>query len=275
MKFADLVASLKPLAQAPLLQKEMGGRIASGVGAPHGYVEPTLELVEDAPTARVVLIQAAGAVGKSAAARALASRLNWPLVRAEKAQVGSFSLTGLLHSALGSEYLTAVDTGRAGVIIDALDEAHLKAGTSNLLEFLENVRTVAESEARDGRSASIILFSRVDTAELIRISFDDANTPLAVMSLSFFEKSAAEKFIENHLTRRHDEVQDPKVKSLYNVARAWQVPYGQLRDLRISQVMSRLVGGARGRYCEVLGSGRRLCGVRSCTRGNRGVLGRR
>ena len=110
-----------------------------------GYVPPTLSAAVWPAGASVVLVRRLCAVGKSAAAVAIAHELNWPIVLAEKAQVGSYSLSGLIQDAMGfgDTYIADVAAGRAGVVIDSLDEAHFRAGTENFLAFIDNVWKVS------------------------------------------------------------------------------------------------------------------------------------
>ncbi|WP_433273818.1 hypothetical protein ACQPZA_23550 [Pseudonocardia xinjiangensis] len=203
---------------------------------PSGYVWPNVRSLNDSEIAHVVLVIAAGAVGKSTAARALAAKLNWPLVDAAKAQVGSYSLSGLLHDALGfeSSYMSDVATGKAGVVIDALDEGHLKAGTSNFQEFLENICKLAGS---NHTSSSIILFSRPDTAEIVKLFLKESNTNHSVMQLDFFTYSQACDFLDSRLNELHQKHPEKD----YGIAQQHPKAYAELRDLRLREIAQALL----------------------------------
>ncbi|GGN18572.1 hypothetical protein GCM10011609_69560 [Lentzea pudingi] len=205
---------------------------------PEGYVWPGLRDVNTADRARVVLIEAAGAVGKTAAATALASALNWPLVDAAKAQVGSYSLSGLIHDALGfeSNFLSEVAIGRAGVIVDALDEAHLKAGTTNFYAFLENVRRLADGAA-ESPSPNVILFSRPDTAELVRTFFAESGAPLSSVAIAFFDHSQACGFVISYIANQDRLFPDRD----YGHALRNMEALNDLRDLRMKEIASALL----------------------------------
>ncbi|MGN6250269.1 MAG: hypothetical protein ACTHNS_00480 [Marmoricola sp.] len=200
-----------------------------------GYVPPTLTESDWPSGATVVLVEAAGAVGKSAAALAIASQLNWPLVRAEKAQVGSYSLSGLIQDAtgFGSNYIAEVANGTAGVVIDSLDEAHFRAGSDNFLAFLDNVWKVAGTASTSpDRRPSIVLLSRSDTAELVRLAFLDAGVPLAHVGLDFFDRDGAERFIKAYMAQRFSETKRPE----YNLPLASPGPFERLRNARMKQI---------------------------------------
>lgn len=196
------------------------------------FVAPPIEQVDGDTGANAVLIQAAGAVGKSTLAAALSRDLGWPLVHAEKAQVGSYSLSGLIHGAFGfeSDFLQQFAAGDVGLVVDALDEAHLRAGTPNFLAFLENVRDLALSTR--GGSRNLILLSRSETAQLIRLSFQEGSVPLEVDQIDLFARNSANALIDKYLEARYDETR----KAGYNVARAFPAPFERLRDLRLKQL---------------------------------------
>lgn len=203
---------------------------------PPGYVWPNLREIDNPHVANVVLIVAAGAVGKSAAARALAARLRWPLVDAAKAQVGSYSLSGLLHDSLGFEsgYMSEIVTGKAGVIVDALDEGHLRAGTSNFEEFMDNIRKLAGS---DHGKSTVVVFSRPDTAEIVKLFMEEKQTRYAVLQLDFFSYEQACAFLDSHL----DELHHRSPGKNYQIARQHPKAYADLRDLRLREIAQALL----------------------------------
>lgn len=210
---------------------------------PH-YVVPELVSVQNPSDAHVLLIEAAGAVGKSVAAQYLSSRLRWPLVHTNRAQVGHYSLSGLIQDALGpgSDFFVSLAGGHAGLVIDALDEAHLRAGTQNLFAFLDNVASLAKSVAVEG--IKIVLLSRIDTAEFVKLKFEDAGQPLAVASLSFFSQEATESYVTHYLARRAEETNDP----IYRVPQANPQPFGRLLNYRIRQLASSLLHNTNADY---------------------------
>jgi len=206
--------------------------------APEGYVWPNLHSWSFSENARVVLIEAAGAVGKTAAAASLAERLHWPLINAAQAQVGSYSLTGLLHDAFGldSPFLGDLVGGRSGVVIDALDEAHLRAGTTNFQAFLENVNKVADRRHAD--LPNVVLFSRPDTADLIRASFEELGSPISSATIDFLDYHQACGFILSYMQRKSRS----GASSHYRVAEQHAEKFAELRDVRMAEIATVLLG---------------------------------
>lgn len=235
MQFQDFLKRLPQMSSPIELAVAQGDALDSQPEPIPGYVPPTFT-ESDWPTgATVVLVEAAGAVGKTAAALAVASQLNWPLVRAEMAQVGSYSLSGLIQdgTGFGSSYIADIAAGSAGVVIDSLDEAHFRAGTENFLAFLDNVWKVSGSAAPHGaRPPSVVLMSRSDTAELVRLAFMDAEVPLAHVGLDFFDRDGAERFIKAYMAQRFSDTRRPE----YNLPLASPGPFERLRDRRMNQI---------------------------------------
>jgi hypothetical protein len=242
MRLSDLTSRLPANAQPPRLVTDVGAAFEVPASSPAGYVEPDLIIKQWPVGASVLLIEAAGAVGKSSAAAALATTLKWPLVRAERARVGSHSLSGIIQDALGftSTYIQQIATGTAGVVVDSLDEAHFKVGTDNFLAFMENVASVSGAATVRGEAGpSILLLSRADTAEYVRLYFEDANFSLAHAQIDFFDRVSTNKYIDCYLRGRYTKTSRPE----YNVSLAWPKPFEKLRDDRIQQMGTVMLGG--------------------------------
>ncbi|MFG1605883.1 hypothetical protein [Actinoplanes sp. NPDC049265] len=211
--------------------------LTADVHVPPGYVWPDLRDWIFPEGSRILLIEAPGAVGKSAAANALAATLNWPLIDAAHAQVGSYSLSGLIQDALGfnSPFIGEVMAGRAGLVIDALDEAHLKAGTANFLAFLDNVRKLAGRGSGEG--LSIVLLSRPDTAELVELFFASEGAPLANAKVSFFSYEQALSYIHSFMARMHEQYPGRD----YDSAVKYPGPFEELAQSRMREIASALL----------------------------------
>lgn len=240
MRFDDFTSRFTSLEHKVRADSYRGSAFEAAPELVPGFVPPELETDDWDQSSRVVLVEAAGAVGKSATAAALADRLNWPLIHAERAQVGSYSLSGLLSDALGfdASFMQMVARGEAGIVIDALDEAHLRAGTANFLSFLKNISQLAAAPGYSDRPPTIVLFSRVDTAEIIRYFMEDEGLRIANVRIKFFARDSAFAFIENFLASRWRDTGRPE----YHIAMAQPIPFRKLRDLRLRQ-LARVVTG--------------------------------
>lgn len=133
---------------------------------PERYVWPDLEIEEAPQRGAVLLVTAPGAMGKSSAARAIASISRAPLIDLAKLPIGSDSLTGLLTRVLGwgqaPGFVERLRSGRASLVLDSLDEAQLAAGRTHFLAFMRNVaELVAGAEGRH----QVVIFGRRDTME--------------------------------------------------------------------------------------------------------------
>ena len=218
-------------------------------GTPAGFVSPDLLLPGDHQRKRVLLVEAAGAVGKSSTAAALAAMLGWPLVTAERAQVGSYSLSGLLQTAFGltSPFIHDMARGVTGVIVDSLDEAHLKAGTQNFLAFLDDVARLARAGEADG--IRLILMSRPDTADIVELALEELGVPYSRSAIAMFTRSQANSFIEEYLRLRYAERRAPE----YNVPLSHPTPFRALRDSRFNELEALFSGGDGTVAADLLG----------------------
>lgn len=243
---AELASSLQALDTPPPAVNDTKGALRIEGSVSDSYIWPNLREWKSEPTARVCLIEAPGAVGKSAAAAAMAATLRWPLVDAAKAQVGSYSLSGLIQDALGfnSPYIGEVVAGTAGVIVDALDEAHLKAGTANFLAFLENI--VKLSGEPGAGAPCIVLFSRPDTADIVQEYFKQEFMPLTTATIDFFSQEQAKAYVSSYMKARAIERPDKD----YDVAEKYPIPFQVLLDKRMAEIASTLLadGSTEGEY---------------------------
>ena len=233
--FHDLARSLTPYFNKLQILDDSICALKFVDDVPVGYVWPNVRATT-IEGARIVLVVAAGAVGKSAAAVALAGSLKWPLVDAAKAQVGSYSLSGLLHDALGfeSNYIAEVASGRAGIIVDALDEAHLRAGTMNFQAFLDNITKIAGT---GHQNTTIVAFSRPDTAEIVKLFLEETGTAYSLLDIDFFEHGQACDYLESRLAKLHYEHPGRN----YNVAVRSASGYARLRDERMREIARTLL----------------------------------
>lgn len=158
------------------------------------YVPARLSLNEnltgDIDGARVILISAPGAVGKSVLARELSNKTGSIYLDLSKASsiAGNYVIGGLANK----DILSAWNSGSVGLIIDSLDEARLRVTQDSFEDFLLDVSKVSKRNKNP-----IIIFGRVGIIEeawLILSEIHNINCP--VFDIEFFNESEATDFIE-------------------------------------------------------------------------------
>ncbi len=167
------------------------------------FVAPTLTNVwQSEPKPSVVLVSARGAVGKTTFAGELASKAGadlWPL---GKFQVGHQFLEGALAAAYGdksySQVARELREGKRLVVLDGLDEAWLHAGQRNFDAFLDSLfKRFIEA----GERPSLLVLGRPLAAGYTADRLFDANVSFEWYEIDYFDRSSAERFIENYLDR--------------------------------------------------------------------------
>jgi len=199
------------------------------------FVEP--ELIEERPLASgitsVVLLAAPGAVGKSTLAAELAFQLGAPLWDLSKIQVGSHTFAGTILEAYGFEAtgeMKRFQEGRCLLVIDALDEAQVRAGGQNFDAFLADL---ADKLKGKRERPVLVLLARSDTADWIDLMFEEAKVPLARYKIAYFDQQSAETFIDRRLdARRSSDRQKP-------AHRQQRQPFSEARD-ELFQLVYRL-----------------------------------
>ena len=171
------------------------------------YVQPSFENVKTNnkistlnPT--FMLFSAPGAVGKSSLAKHIANRfgaLYWDLA---EVKVGTNSFAGSILSAVGaskySKFIGDLSLGKVLLTIDAFDEAEIISGRRMLGDFLKDI-----SECLDvGKTPSVLLFSRTETAQFIASFCADNSIPLIHYEIGFFDDSRAIKFVESFVKNK-------------------------------------------------------------------------
>jgi hypothetical protein len=121
-----------------------------------------------------------------------------------KFQVGHQFLEGALATAYGDELYSQVSRelreGKRLVVLDGLDEARLHAGERNFDAFLDSlIRRLGEA----GERPSILILGRPLAASYTADRLLDANVNFAWYEIDYFDRSSAERFIENYLERGH------------------------------------------------------------------------
>jgi hypothetical protein len=168
------------------------------------FVEPDLRIEYPAEHGKtsVILLAAPGAVGKSTFAAELAHRtgaLYWDL---SKFQVGSQTFSGSILHAYDFEatgVLKRFQNGDFLFVLDALDEAQVRAGTQNFDAFLADLVTALE---KPRVKPVMVLLARSDTADWIDLVLQEAHVPLARYQIEFFDHGRATEFLAKRLDER-------------------------------------------------------------------------
>ena len=172
-------------------------RLNTFVEAPLGVAE---EFGHDS-AAKIHLVSAPGAVGKSTLAREIAARTGAVLVDLARADaVGAGSITGgLAWSGIFEEFLA----GTVALLIDGLDEARIRVTRDSFEAFLHDILQLADS----GRKP-ITLFGRTSAIEDAWLHFADIGIEPTVLEIGFHERETAFEFVTlqvEHLRRERDE----------------------------------------------------------------------
>lgn len=201
------------------------------------FVEPGL--VEGSAivpgTTSVLILSAPAAVGKTTLAKEIARRTKAPLWDLAKLQVGSHSFLGTLTASVGAaalaDVLDRLGAGRFLVVLDALDEAHLRAGTGNFDAFLEEVAQLCKApRARP----VLVLLARAENAEDAATWFELQEVPFAHFQVDFFDQPRANEFID----RRLDSLFDQRERR--RAHRVHRGPFCEARDVVFQRVFDLL-----------------------------------
>lgn len=240
ISLSDLLKTVPIASDLPSV-KAVRGVEKVEAGNPY-FVEPTLSLETECTAPSLILIAAPAAVGKSTVAREIARRQNAPYWDLAKFRVGTNTFTGTLGQSYGAQYgtvLTELAAGNFLLVIDALDEAHVRAGTEALEEFLDDlVNQTLQPRARP----TVILLGRVDTVDFAEhLYLSESKVPYSRYKLDYFDHARALDFIDKHLDRKRAEDggkvlhRDPQRRSDFEVARddLFQLVYDLLaRDVK-------------------------------------------
>ena len=148
----------------------------------------------DPATSPLILVSAAGAVGKSTLARQIASATGAVYVDLAKADpVGGNTLSGGL---VKSRLLTEWEANSATVLIDGLDEARLRVTQDGFNAFIEDVAYLTKE-----RSTPTVLFGRTGAIQEAWLLLADV-VPVTVLEIGYYTPELAVEFAMAHLRRR-------------------------------------------------------------------------
>lgn len=223
IKFKSLVPKDNASGTLSIVQSKHGLAYIRDVN--QEFIPPDITERESAGTGgpKVIIVSAAGAVGKSTFARELAVQTAspyWDLSLAKP--VGQKSLTGTLVQSFGpaniSKALSSLAAGKMSIVIDALDESRVKVTEDAFLAFLQDIADTALT----GAGLQFVLFGRTQISELSWLALTEAGVPTALFDIERFTRQQANQYIEKRVTRKFESAQR-MVKFL--------IPFAQARDL--------------------------------------------
>lgn len=149
--------------------------------------------------ARIVLISAVGATGKTTFAKELSFQLKCPIVDLGCSEVmGGNSLTGIIFKKLSiqeaSSFASSLKEGKASMIIDGLDEGFQRTKTQGYYDFLDDVAGLTSENGK-----SFILLGRTNAIELAALHFESRGISTITYQIEPFTINQAEEFINSNL----------------------------------------------------------------------------
>lgn len=234
MPLKDLVDGM-PTLPAPLRAETPRQAVILDTAERAGYVWPDIMQLELGAPGPLRLITAAGAMGKSAAAHALAARLNAPYIDLSLMQVGTGTLTGELAKVLGWEgmpkFVGDLKAGRASLVLDSTDEAQLAAGRDNYLAFLADLAWLLADAVAGGQVA---LLGRRDATDTTYLALNDIGYDVEVYEVAPLTREQGIQLIDLALDRR------PDGDRLFQVHRTHPGPFAELRESVFKEIASSL-----------------------------------
>lgn len=163
---------------------------------PATFIEPTLAGAVVAG-AQVSLIAAPAAVGKSMLARYVAAESGNPLWDLSRFNVGSHFFTGTLARVYGgrgySEYERALASRSCTLIVDAADEALVRAGLTNYEAALHDLSELISESS--GQTRQVVLLGRPETLEMTAVVLEEEGVTYEYLEVQLFEEEQARNFI--------------------------------------------------------------------------------
>lgn len=201
------------------------------------FVAPTLIHRNDVPATpspSIILISAAGAVGKSTYAHEIAFAKNAPIWDlAASAPVAANALDGMIRKGFGASASSAIDTalnnGELFFVIDALDEARLKVNEQSFEAFLNDFSTLAAATP-----VKFILLGRTQIIDTIWLILNEQNLPISFYSIAPFDATQRNEYIE----KRVASIGGPGLDAM----RAHIQPFNKARDILFDHLGTAISG---------------------------------
>lgn len=210
-EFARLVASAPHL---PDLRSD-DGSILQPATEPVGFLPPRLRFEDGSEDlARVVLLQAPAAVGKSWMARSLSARSGNPLWDLSRFRVGSNFFTGTLAIQYGGAGFERIENslaaGEVTLILDAADEALVGAGISNYEAAVRDLGQLISGGA-DERAPAAVILGRPETLELTAVLLEELSIPWRMYNVAYFDHEERRRFVRGKVSAIRSAVVDADV----------------------------------------------------------------
>lgn len=209
--FQTILGNIKKVATEPFNYHIKGETDSFRVEHEHNakYVQPvllSLNLFGEESSfeeAKIILISAVGATGKSTLAKELSFSLQCPIVDLGCSEVmGGNSLTGIIFKKLdvtdGASFVNNLKAGCATMILDGLDEGFQRTKTQGYYDFLDDVIAMTSDKGK-----SFILLGRTNAIELAALHFEEKNIKTITYQIEPFTFKQAEEFI--HLCLKDEE----------------------------------------------------------------------
>lgn len=164
------------------------------------FVPPDLKINEDLSNLKgkkpkVAIISASGAVGKSTLAAEIAVQCKVPLWDLSLfGSVGAASLPGRLSQAYGhkaSSIHEAISLSSAFLVIDALDEAQIKASYSGFEAFVQDIADLV----KDSAGCGVVLLGRTQISETVYLILDAAGIEVCTYTIEPFTEAQGRDYV--------------------------------------------------------------------------------
>ena len=161
------------------------------------FVEPSLRVREGDPaTAKILIIAAPGAVGKTTLAQRLSQTCQLGLVDlASTTPLGGNFFMGGIANAFGRDALTRSEQGQLGLVIDGLDEAQLRAGPEGFQAGLNDLANLV----RPTSALPAVLLGRSGAAEDAWYILTEAGHECCMLDIDFFDDERSFRYLEAKL----------------------------------------------------------------------------
>lgn len=195
----QLLSHLSDHPHIPTL-RALSGSVIQPAPEPETFIEPDLKEVNSGGTGAVtdiLLLTAPAAVGKSVLARKLSAESGNPLWDLSQFRVGDNFFTGTMARAYGgtgyAKWEALLRSGDASLILDAADEALVRAGLPN---FEAAVSDLAELVGTDSKSKTpVVILGRPETVDLAGVLLDEQGLTWRLLAVDFFDEARSRDFI--------------------------------------------------------------------------------